>query len=346
MRSCGWLERGSTVGGGTLQDCDAVGTIWLAKVGTLCSYFPHSFYRVYFVRVALGDKMDGSAISAWLFWARNLPWGEVRSLFELALYFLAVVAILGCLARLGTIRAIIKDFREARGPLWDLQKTVEDLKNLEPVIHSLKEQVQGFGGHMTLIDKKIDAARKQVSELQVETVSNRTDAEEAPQPALAGLIRNAAHESSEDENWQELREIWKKNTHRIEYVIDNIADGRKKVAYDRLPRTNYDRIVNKLQGQDVITAAAANASRSLNELFNRYRPRNRRVPDEVVQSLRVLDGQLDRELVSHARIIAEDLVDDEPTGASPTRVVRPSRPSPNSPATINFSGSEEPAPLR
>jgi hypothetical protein len=40
---------------------------------------------------------------------RNLPWHEARSTFELGLYFLAVVAVLGCLIRLGTIRGIIRD---------------------------------------------------------------------------------------------------------------------------------------------------------------------------------------------------------------------------------------------
>ena len=242
-------------------------------------------------------------VQAWLAAVRSVPWREVGDVAQLVLYYLAVFAVFGCLVRLGTIRAIIRDFREARGPLWDLRNTVSDLKDLEPVIRSLGSQV-------ALIDEKVDAAHKQVAVLQVESVSNRTDAaEDGEQVAPPSLV--AAE--SEDRNWQMLQDCWRRNTQRIEYVIDQIEDGRTKVAYDRLPRTNYVRIINKLQGQKIVTAAAANASRSLIDLFNSYRPRNRKVPDEVVGSLRVLDEQLDRELIPYSRVLAaEDATDSEP----------------------------------
>jgi hypothetical protein len=94
------------------------------------------------------------------------------------------------------------------------------------------------------------------------------------------------------------------------------SDGRRKVVFDRLPRTNYDRIINKLQGQGLISAGAANASRSLNELFYRYRPRNRAVPDEVIGSLGVLNKQLDRELVPIAKVLAADEDDTPQVNAS------------------------------
>jgi hypothetical protein len=244
-------------------------------------------------------------LQAWLIGVRSVPWREVGDGAQLVLYYLAVFAVFGCLVRLGTIRAIIRDFREARGPLWDLRNTVSDLKDLEPVIRSLGSQV-------ALIDEKVDAAHKQVAVLQVESVSNRTDAAEDGSDATPARTL-AAGEDAEDRNWQMLQDCWRRNTQRIEYVIDQIEDGRTKVAYDRLPRTNYVRIINKLQGQKIITAAAANASRSLIEMFNSYRPRNRKVPDEVVGSLRVLDEQLDRELIAYSNVLAaEDATDSEP----------------------------------
>ena len=144
----------------------------------------------------------------------------------------------------------------------------------------------------------------------------RTDAVDGTPVAIAEGSRITPVEvrptdDADDTNWHALRDTWRRNTLRLEYVIDQIGDGRRKIAFDRLPRTNYERIINKLQGQRLISAAAANASRSLNDEFNRYRPRNRAVPDEVVNGLRVLDHQLDKELVPFSTVLAAD-EDDRP----------------------------------
>jgi hypothetical protein len=244
-------------------------------------------------------------------------WTEAKAALELAIKLLFVLAIFGCLLRLGTIRRIISDFREARGPLWDLRNTVRELKELEPVIKGLSEQV--------------DAVRKQVAELQVLSISSRTGASE--DGLAAGAAVDAETDEANDTNWNLLREYWKRNNARIEYIIDRIEDGRTKLAYDRLPRTNYTRIINKLQGQRFISAAAANASRSLHDLFNSYRPRNRDVPDEVVQALPVLDGQLDKELVQYKSAQAADVAEDD-AGSSLAHTPAPNgraadRPSPS-----------------
>ena len=244
--------------------------------------------------------MDIGVVQTWLAAIKAWPWTEARSVAELVLYYLTVLAVLGCLLRLGAIGRMLRDFREMRGPLWDLQNTVAQLKELEPEIKSLGKQV-------TLLSEKVESARVQVAELQVESISNRSDGEDveelddtrAPEEA-------AAAEAPENRNWLLLREYWQRNRKRIEYVIEHIPDGRTKLAFDRLPRTNYTRIINKLQGQDRLTAAAANASRELNAVFNTHRPRNRSIPDEVVGPLRVLDEQLERELVSIEQIRREE----------------------------------------
>ena len=123
-----------------------------------------------------------------------------------------------------------------------------------------------------------------------------------------------------NENWEKLRDYWRRNTKRIEYIIDQIPDGRTRLAYDRMPRTGYRSIVNKLQGAKHITPAAANASRELIELFNRYRPKNRKVPDELIGPLDVLDKQLDHELVEYAKIVAAEASENaEPPAQPPPR---------------------------
>lgn len=267
---------------------------------------------------------------------RSLPWHEARSTFELGLYFLAVLAILGCLIRLGTIRTIIHDFRKMRGPLWDLRTTVDDLRDLAPVLRAMTEQV-------ALLDEKVEAARKQVAELQVESVSERTEAsDDQPATPQTGLVEVRPTEEVEDQNWLALRDVWRRNTARLEYVIDQISDGRRKIPFDRLPRTNYERIIDKLHGQRLISAAAANASRSLNELFNSYRPRNRAVPDEVAQSLGVLDKQLDGELVPFSTVLAAE----DEGQPRPAPVAPPPRPSTTShmAAMMSQTNGQDPGP--
>jgi hypothetical protein len=62
----------------------------------------------------------------------------------------------------------------------------------------------------------------------------------------------------------------------------------------------------------------------LNALFNRYRPRNRTIPDEVVGALQVLDRQLETELVPYEKVLAAELGEEQ--GAPPLGI--PSVPPP------------------
>jgi hypothetical protein len=230
-------------------------------------------------------------------------WPEVKWAIEHALYYLVVISVLGCLLKSRVIRDIIREFNSARGPIWDLRKTITDLKDLEPVIRQLGEQIG-------LLDAKVDAARKQVAELQVESISSRTQDETINRPAqpdgelTAGAGRLAVEDA--ENNWEMLRQYWRRNTRRIEYVIEQIRDGRTRLAYDRIPRTRYGRIVHKLQEAGLITEAAANASIELLKLFNSYRPKNRPVPNSITGTLQLLDQMLDKELVDFKKVVAAD----------------------------------------
>ena len=267
------------------------------------------------------------AIKEYLFWVRSWPWAEVRSVFELLLYFLAITAVLGCLIRLGMIRKIIREFQDARSPIWDMRGVVRDLRELEPVMRALSERV-------SLIDEKVDVVRLQNAEMQAESISTRTDVDEnspgLPPAVAVGFVPTRAPD--EDPNWLTLRDLWRRNTQRLEYVIEHrIKDGRTKLAYDRLPRTNYERLINKLQGQKFISAPVADVSRFLNDTFNRFRPRNRRVPDDVIGELKTLDQQLDRELVRFGVVEAWEA--GEETAAVP---------APVQPPPVNGGGEKRP----
>lgn len=259
-----------------------------------------------------------AAIMEWAIYIRALPWNDIKEALNLGLYYLVVLVAIGALLRLKTIAQVLRDFLQARGPLWALQQTVAQLKELEPSILNLQAQV-------ALMDDRLEAAAKQVTELQAETISSRSDAEDGEADiGDVPVVASAPRTEEQDHNWNALREYWQRNRKRIEYVIDRIGDGRTRLAYDRLPRTSYTRIIHKLQGQKLITAAAANASKELIETFNRYRPRNKSIPDEVIGALAILDAQLEKELIPFAQVVAAEDADEI---APPTRTVNNARPA-------------------
>lgn len=266
-----------------------------------------------------------ATVSEWANYVRALPWSTIKEALELGLYYLAVIAAIGALLRLKIIAQILRDFLQARGPLWELQKTVGQLKELEPSIMNLQAQV-------ALMDERLQAAAKQVTELQAESISSRSDGDDADLGADVAATNAAPLAADEqDHNWNLLRDYWQRNRRRIEYVIDQISDGRTRLAYDRLPRTSYTRIIHKLQGQRLITAAAATASKELIDTFYRYRPRNKSIPDEVIGGLLVLDTQLEKELVPFARVVAAEEAEDNappsrPRPAISTNILPPERP--------------------
>jgi septal ring factor EnvC (AmiA/AmiB activator) len=106
-------------------------------------------------------------------YVQSLSRADIKEFVSTAFWFLVVFAAIQGLRRLNTIREIITEFNKARGPIWDLRGTINEFKELEPVIRQLAEQ-------MSLLDEKVDAARKQVQELQVDSFSSRTEEEDRP----------------------------------------------------------------------------------------------------------------------------------------------------------------------
>lgn len=196
------------------------------------------------------------------------------------------------------IAEVVRGFGKARGPIWDFRQTIEDFKasieelqKLKPIIGTLREQ-------MALLDEKIDAAQKQLVELQRHSASERTDeadgsAAAAAQPADAAPTNGrAAPAATDQENWLRLREIWRAHVNRLEAMIDDIDDGRRARAYRNMTRYDYKPIIARLHADGYLSDAAAKASTELMTIFAAYRPRNRAIPDKVVGEMIVLDKLL------------------------------------------------------
>lgn len=217
---------------------------------------------------------------------------------------LVLLAVLGMLKNLGAIHKIVTGIRHARSPIWDLRDTVDQLTKLEPVIQELKSLeplIRQLGQDVPLLFEKVDASNKKLTELQLDSVATRTEEESDGDAASANGFSNV-----DDDRWADLQEYWRRNTRRLEYVIDKIPDGRTRLAFDRMSRTSYRPIINRLEDGGFLAKAPANASRDLIDLFNKYRPRNRKVTAAVIEPLALVDRQLDSGIVPHDRIVEVD----------------------------------------
>jgi len=266
--------------------------------------------------------MDLEAIR-WSFdYLRGIQWAEVKAWLDLALWYGLMITALLCLIRLRVIRSVISEFNRGKGPLWNMRTTVEELKDLEPKLRETIGQVGALTAQMADLTERVEGLKVQLAALQVETISQRTA--EPPPPADLSASPQASdpmaerNDEVEERNWEALREYWRRNTRRLEYIIDQIPDGRVRGAFDRLPRTNYVRIIHKLQGQERISAAVAEASKKLIDEFNRYRPRSRSIPDEVVGGVLALDNMLEKELVPISIVEAREEAQDAQLEIAPT----------------------------
>ncbi len=226
-------------------------------------------------------------------------WPEIKGTLESFAILAVAVAAIMAMFRLRTIAQIVRDFRDSKGPIETIRSAVEKLEG----VGELAPKIKDLGEDLKLLGEKIDAAQKQVAEQQRLTASERT--EEAPPEIESAVVAldlppeptpALQSKDSRDPNWQKLREIWYKNTSRIEAMIADISDGRKKLKYDRMSRYQYEPIITALAVDGIITPAVAEASKKLNRIFLSYRPRNRPVPDEIVGVASTLGVQLETEM--------------------------------------------------
>ncbi|MGL4398104.1 MAG: hypothetical protein ACRCS9_16325 [Hyphomicrobium sp.] len=227
-------------------------------------------------------------------------WDNFKFLLQYGSVFAGAVAFAVALTQLKTIARLIRDFIEARGPIYSLgttiagteksvdalSKEVDRLSRLEPTIREMAE--------------KIEETFAQIANLQRLTVSERTDTaavEEIPQPMTDGhAVPTIAAQNPDIKNWERLRELWNNNGERLDSVIDRIPDKRKRGKFQRMPRTDYRAIINALADENYISEAVRNASVQLHSTFMSYKSRNRQIPDEAVGSVEVLDRMLEKEI--------------------------------------------------
>jgi hypothetical protein len=217
-------------------------------------------------------------------WER--AWDEGKLSFRIVSFFLLAIALFLAAIRMPMVARIISDFLLARGPIYSLASTITQVSQV----------VKELAPTIKLLSDKSDALQVQLAELQRYTSSERTepgDGTDEPPAGSPGAATPSRPAVEDTRNWESLRALWYANTARIEAVINGISDGRKKLKYDRMPRTNYNRIINALANDGFISDAAKKASIELNKTFARFRPRNQKIPDSAIGALEVLDKQLE-----------------------------------------------------
>jgi len=210
--------------------------------------------------------------------------------------------------RMETIFSIVRGFNEARSPISQLHTSVEGIKStireVATTVDGVKESAREFDKNIGVLKEfndRFKALSDQVIGLQEEAVSQRTG---ATGPLPAGSL-DAANVINDEQNWEELRAIWKRNNQRLETIIKNKLAGAKQRKYDNYPRTDYPTIIDRLLQDGVLSTTAHEKSRDLHRIFMSYKSRNRPVTDEVVAAARVLDEQL-RYLIDTNRVVQDD----------------------------------------
>jgi hypothetical protein len=210
--------------------------------------------------------------------------------------------------KMETIFKIVRGFNEARSPITQLRTSVDDIKStiheVAGTVTGVKESAREFDKNMGVLkefNERFKALSDQVIGLQEEAVSQRTGAIGA---LPAGGLEAAAADDDE-QNWEELRTIWKSNNQRLEAIIKNKLVGAKQRKYDNYPRTDYTVIINRLYDDDVLTQTTRDKSIELHRMFMSYRSRRKPVTDKVVGEARLLGEQLNH-LMDTERIVKDD----------------------------------------
>jgi hypothetical protein len=240
--------------------------------------------------------VDSAALMIWSW----LHWGALNSgeIVRVISFALLAWALFVAAMKIDTVFNIVSTFNEARSPISELRSSVDGVKGTAREFASnmdaLREASAILNRHaptLSELNERLAALSDQVIGLQEETISQRTG-EVAVTPAVApDAARGGA---SDEENWEELRSIWRRNNQRLEFTISEKLHGARQRSYARMPRTDYPSIIDRLKQHNVLSIAAHKASRELHEIFMSYKPRNRAIPDSVIGDMRNLDHQLEQ----------------------------------------------------
>jgi hypothetical protein len=228
-------------------------------------------------------------------------WEDIKYLIQYGAYLIAAIAFFIAVAQVKTISKLISDFLVARGPIYELAGIFTKAEASMTKLAGEVDRLSKFEQIVQLTAERLEEALQQIGDLQRLQVSERTEdtpALPAPPAAVNGQAVTVTSAEDDQKNWESLRELWNANGRRLDDVIERIANKRQRTRFARMPRTNYPAIINGLADERLISETARGASLKLHSTFMSYRPRNRKISDQVVADLMVLGAMLEKELSS------------------------------------------------
>lgn len=233
----------------------------------------------------------GKDVTGWLL--RNL--GEIvrAGSFALLAYALFKAAM-----NLETIYNIVNAFNTARSPIAQLSDAVEKVRGMAAALGSnmktFDEASRTLNEHAPVIaelNSKLADLSEQVFQLKIDAASASAEDEPDGDPDAPTPLRKRVREDAP--NWEELRELWRRNIERLESLIRDSLSGPRKKKYENYSRKNYAKIIDKLFEDQVLSGTARDYSKKLHDTFMSHR--RTPVTDEVLSSVRILDEQLAHE---------------------------------------------------
>jgi hypothetical protein len=224
-------------------------------------------------------------------------WEDIKYCIQYGAYLIAALALFIAVTQIKTVAQLVRDFMDARGPIYDLASIITRVEKSVETLTPQVDRLLRLEPTIKATAERLEEVVQRLGDLQRLAVSERDQIQlTAIEPTDSGVAVPAAIEDRDAQNWEKLREYWNANGRRLDDVIERIPEKRRRTKFQRMPRTNYPAIINGLADEKLISEVARQASLNLHRVFMSYRPRNRKVPDDVVGELAVYDAQLEQEL--------------------------------------------------
>lgn len=239
-------------------------------------------------------------------------WEDIKYLIQYGAYLIAAAALFIAVTHIKTVAKLMSDFLDARGAIYQLAATMTSAEETAQKLSEQAEQLSALEPTIKGMSEKIEEAMLKIGDLQRQSVSERSDASTSagtPGASVSGTATNG--DAAEDErNWEKLRELWNANGVRLDEAIEKIPDKRRRTRYSRMDRRNYPAIINGLADDKIISETARKGSLDLHTTFMSFKPRNRKIPNQVIGELMAKDRMLDEEF---SKLITQDDRKDKPT---------------------------------
>jgi hypothetical protein len=224
-------------------------------------------------------------------------WEEIKYLIQYGAYLIAAAALFIAVTHIKTVAKLMSDFLDARGAIYQLAATMTSAEETARKLAEQAGQLSALEPTIKGMAEKIEEAMLKIGDLQRQSVSERSDASALAGTSGATLNGAATNgDATEDErNWEKLREFWNANGVRLDEAIERVPDKRRRTRYSRMDRRNYPAIINGLADDKIISETARKGSLDLHTTFMSYKPRNRKIPSQVIGDLMVKDRMLDEE---------------------------------------------------